>query len=148
MTTMTAKVTPWIEKAACFEPPEPSTFDISPNAVRDAARSAIPTVRGFVVALGGAPRSELWIYVGTTMSFIVGAIPALPGGWGTSDAAYVYFFGKAGLAPSIALAVSLLYRLFWYASGGVGAVLYLLRSHRSAQDSVSAPDAAPSAPNE
>src|ERR1035437_5527021 len=50
-TTMTAKVTPWIEKAACFEPPEPSTFDISPNAVKDSTRSAIPTVRGFVVSM-------------------------------------------------------------------------------------------------
>ena len=66
------------------------------------------------------------------MAFIVGAIPALPGGWGTSDLAYVAFFAKAGLAPSLALGVSLLYRLFWYASAGVGAVLYLLRQHESA----------------
>jgi uncharacterized protein (TIRG00374 family) len=90
-------------------------------------------VRGLVAALGGAPTSELWVYVGTTMAFIVGAIPVLPGGWGTSDLAYVAFFGKAGLAPSLALGVSLLYRLFWYASGGVGAVLYLLRQHRAAR---------------
>ncbi|MGO8996490.1 MAG: lysylphosphatidylglycerol synthase transmembrane domain-containing protein [Polyangiaceae bacterium] len=89
------------------------------------------TIRGFVTALGGTPTSELWVYVGTTMAFIVGAIPALPGGWGTSDAAFVFFFAKAGLAPSLALAVSLVYRLFWYSSGGVGAVLYLLRSHAS-----------------
>jgi glycosyltransferase 2 family protein len=86
-------------------------------------------LRGLVAALGGTPTSELWIYVGTTMAFIVAAIPALPGGWGTSDLAYVTLFAKAGLAPSLALGVSLLYRLFWYASGGVGAVLYLLRQH-------------------
>src|SRR5579863_1460334 len=43
VTTMTAKVTPWIEKAACFEPPEPNTFDISPNAVRDLSRNAMTT---------------------------------------------------------------------------------------------------------
>src|ERR1039457_7496671 len=52
-TTMTAKVTPWIEKAACFDPPEPSTFDISPNAVKDSTRSAIPTVRGFLASIRG-----------------------------------------------------------------------------------------------
>jgi uncharacterized membrane protein YbhN (UPF0104 family) len=86
-------------------------------------------LRGLVTAFGGVPTEEVWIYLGTTMSFIVSAIPALPGGWGTADAAFVFFFGKAGLAPSVALAVSLVYRLFWYASGGVGAVLYLLRSH-------------------
>jgi uncharacterized membrane protein YbhN (UPF0104 family) len=61
------------------------------------------------------------------MAFIVGAIPALPGGWGTGDAAFVFFLSKAGLAPSTALAVGLLYRLFWYCSGGIGVVLYLRR---------------------
>ncbi len=91
----------------------------------------LATIRGFVTALSAVPTSELWVYVGATMSFIVGAIPALPGGWGTSDAAFVLFFTKAGLAASIALATSLLYRLFWYASGAVGAVLYLLRQHAS-----------------
>jgi uncharacterized protein (TIRG00374 family) len=91
-------------------------------------------VRGLVTALGGVPASELWVYVGTTMAFIVSAIPALPGGWGTGDAAFVFFFEKAGLTPSTALAVSLLYRLFWYSSGGVGAVLYLLRSHSTTKE--------------
>jgi uncharacterized membrane protein YbhN (UPF0104 family) len=66
------------------------------------------------------------------MAFFIAVFPALPGGWGTSDAAFVVFFGKAGLAASAALAVSLLYRLFWYSSGGVGAVLYLLRQHGTA----------------
>jgi uncharacterized membrane protein YbhN (UPF0104 family) len=89
------------------------------------------TIRGFVWALGTTPTSELWVYVGATMSFIVGAIPALPGGWGTSDAAFVLFFAKAGIEDPTALTVSLLYRLFWYASGAVGAVLYLLRQHAS-----------------
>jgi uncharacterized membrane protein YbhN (UPF0104 family) len=106
----------------------------------------LATIRGFVVALGKVPTSEVWVYVGATMSFIVGAIPALPGGWGTSDAAFVVFFDKAGLAPSIALGVSLLYRLFWYASGAVGAVLYLLRQHASAispEPALLGPDGAP-----
>jgi uncharacterized membrane protein YbhN (UPF0104 family) len=65
------------------------------------------------------------------------ALPALPGGWGTADAAYVFFFGLAGLRPGLALAVCLLYRLFWYISAAVGAVLQLTRS--SALPSETAP---------
>jgi uncharacterized membrane protein YbhN (UPF0104 family) len=72
------------------------------------------------------------------MAFIVGVLPALPGGWGTSDAAFVFFLGKAGLAAPLALAVSLVYRLFWYASAAVGAVLYLLRPHAAAPAAPSA----------
>jgi uncharacterized membrane protein YbhN (UPF0104 family) len=89
-------------------------------------------IRGIVYALGGEPLLERWVYLGTTMAFIVGVLPALPGGWGTSDAAFVFFLGKAGLAAPLALAVSLVFRLFWYASAAVGAVLYLLRPHAAA----------------
>ena len=84
-------------------------------------------IRGLVFALGATPSGEKWVYVGTAMAFIVGAVPALPGGWGTSDAAYVFFFGRAGLAPAIALAVCLLYRLFWYILAVGGALLYVSR---------------------
>ena len=89
----------------------------------------LATIRGLVVALWGTPGEggEKWIYVGTAMAFIVAAIPALPGGWGTADAAYVFFFGLAGLSTGTALAVCLLYRLFWYLSGVVGAILHIAR---------------------
>jgi uncharacterized membrane protein YbhN (UPF0104 family) len=85
-------------------------------------------IRGLVLALGGAPIQEKWVYVGTAMALIVSALPALPGGWGTADAAYVFFFGLAGLRPGLALAVCLLYRLFWYVLGAVGAILQLAGS--------------------
>jgi uncharacterized membrane protein YbhN (UPF0104 family) len=85
------------------------------------------TIRGIIGALGSPPSSEKWVYVGSAMSFIVGAVPALPGGWGTSDAAWVFFLGKAGLAAGAALAVCLMYRLFWYFSGMLGALLHLFR---------------------
>jgi uncharacterized membrane protein YbhN (UPF0104 family) len=91
----------------------------------------LAVIRGIIAALGATPLVERWVYMGTTMTFIVGSIPALPGGWGTSDAAFVFFLGKAGLAASTALAVGLLYRLFWYSSGAVGVLLYLLRQHAS-----------------
>jgi uncharacterized membrane protein YbhN (UPF0104 family) len=98
------------------------------------------TVRGLVFALGALPAEEKWVYVGTAMAFIVGAIPALPGAWGTADATYVFFFGLAGIAPGPALAVCLLYRLFWYLCAVVGAIL-----HASGAPRVAAPIEADSA---
>jgi hypothetical protein len=84
-------------------------------------------IRGLVFALGVAPMQEQWVYVGAAMAFIVTAIPALPGGWGTADATYVYFFGLGGMAAGVALAVCLLFRLFWYALGVIGAILQVTR---------------------
>jgi uncharacterized membrane protein YbhN (UPF0104 family) len=91
------------------------------------ALANIGVVRGFVAALGGAPSQERWVYVGTVMAFVVSALPAMPGAWGTAEATYVFFFGLAGLAAPVALATSLLFRLFWYISAIVGAILYVTR---------------------
>jgi uncharacterized membrane protein YbhN (UPF0104 family) len=87
------------------------------------AATQFAVIRGLVAALGAAPSQEKWVYVGAAMAFIVGALPLLPGSWGTADAAYVFFFGLGGLSRGVALAVCLLFRLFWYLSGVVGAVL-------------------------
>jgi uncharacterized protein (TIRG00374 family) len=95
----------------------------------------LSVIRGLVYALGQTPGSEKWIFVGTAMAFIVAAVPALPGGWGTADAAYVFFFGLAGLATGTALAVCLMYRLFWYLLGIAGAVLHLTRPRPPARPS-------------
>lgn len=84
-------------------------------------------VRGLVAALGVSPDHEAWITIGTTFAMMVGALPLAPGAWGTTDAAFVFFFGQAGVAPSVAAAVCLLYRVFWYATGLIGAVSALLR---------------------
>jgi uncharacterized protein (TIRG00374 family) len=92
-------------------------------------------IRGIIAALGGAPTEEKWIYVGSAMAFIVAIIPALPGGWGTADAAYVFFLGQAGLTRALSLGLSLLYRLFWYVTGMVGAVLYLFSGGKQKDDS-------------
>jgi glycosyltransferase 2 family protein len=93
------------------------------------------TIRGLVFAVGGAPApaGEKWVYVGTAMAFMVSAVPALPGAWGTGDAAYVFFLGLAGLSAGTALGVSLLYRLFWYLSGIVGALLHVARPRQAIQ---------------
>ena len=83
-------------------------------------------LRGLVHALGGAPVDERWIIVGIAMAMIVTAMPLLPGGWGTADATYVFFFGLAGLTPAVALGVCLLYRAFWYVLAAIGAGLQLV----------------------
>jgi glycosyltransferase 2 family protein len=84
-------------------------------------------IRGLVFALGAVPTEEKWIYIGTAMAFIVSVIPALPGAWGTADLAYVFFFGLGGVGSGVALAVCLLFRLFWYVAGIVGAILRVSR---------------------
>jgi uncharacterized membrane protein YbhN (UPF0104 family) len=84
-------------------------------------------VRGFVAALGAHPQHEAWVFVGTTFSMMVGALPALPGAWGTADAAYVLFLTRSGIAAGVAAAACLLYRTFWYTSAVMGAVLALGR---------------------
>ncbi len=97
------------------------------------ALTQFATVRGLIFAVGGAPSTEKWVYVGTAMAVRVAAVPALPGAWGTGDAAYVFFLGLAGLSAGTALGVSLLYRLFWYVSGVVGALLHVARPRQTGQ---------------
>src|SRR5262249_31404673 len=114
----------------------------APRAIAVAAALSIvvaavqfATIRGLIFAVGGAPRAERWVYGGPGMSFIVAAVPALPGGWGTGDAAYVFFLGLAGLSAGTALGVSLLYRMFWYLSGIIGAVLHVMRPRQVEESS-------------
>jgi uncharacterized membrane protein YbhN (UPF0104 family) len=97
------------------------------------AATQFAVIRGLLWTLGGAPTQEKWVYVGTAMAFIVAAVPALPGAWGTADAAYVFFFGLAGIGSPVALAVSLVYRVFWYLSGVVGAILHMARPRAAAE---------------
>jgi uncharacterized membrane protein YbhN (UPF0104 family) len=81
-------------------------------------------IRSLIIAFGGVPTAEKWVYVGIAMAFVVASLPSLPGGWGTADATYVFFFGWAGLPATTALGVCLVYRLFWYLSGVTGAILH------------------------
>ncbi len=89
------------------------------------ALTQLTTLRGLVFAVGAHPRAEQWIPMGMAMGFLAGSLPGLPGGWGTADAAYVYFFGLGGIAGGSALAVSLLFRMYWYGAAVVGAALQL-----------------------
>jgi uncharacterized membrane protein YbhN (UPF0104 family) len=87
----------------------------------------LAVIRGLCAALGEVPLVERWVYTGAAITFVVGSIPALPGGWGTSDAAIVFFLGRAGIGASTAFAVGLLYRMYWYASAVLGAVLHVIK---------------------
>jgi uncharacterized membrane protein YbhN (UPF0104 family) len=108
--------------------------DGAPRAVRGCvllsfAVSAIQfgVNRGLIAAIGVTPASETAVYVGLTLAFTSAVIPSLPGGWGTVDAAYIYCLGLAGLSSSSALVVCMLFRLFWYLSGALGAILLVVR---------------------
>jgi len=105
------------------------------------AGSQFAVIRGLLLALGAVPTQEKWVYVGAAMAFIVAALPALPGAWGTADVAYVFFFGLAGIAPGAALGVCLLFRLFWYISGVAGALLFLARPRAAAPAPAASPPA-------
>jgi uncharacterized membrane protein YbhN (UPF0104 family) len=87
-------------------------------------------VRGLAYALGSTPTNEAWVYAGGTLAAMVAAVPATPGAWGTADAAYVFFLGHAGIPAPVAAALCLLLRVFWYATGVIGAILALSRRTR------------------
>lgn len=58
------------------------------------------------------------------------AIPLLPGGWGVGELAFAYFFAPVGVAPSEAVALSVVLRLAVLTSGLPGGVLWLVsRNH-------------------
>lgn len=54
-------------------------------------------------------------------------IPLSVGGLGIGQSAYVFFFGLVGIAPALALAVSLLHQVIVYAASVPGAFLWLRR---------------------
>jgi uncharacterized membrane protein YbhN (UPF0104 family) len=85
-------------------------------------------VRGLISVLGVTPGHEALVYVGTTFCMIIAALPVAPASWGTAEAAYVFFLGQAGIPASASAAVCVLYRVFWYASGVLGAASALARS--------------------
>jgi len=123
-------------------------YALSPGALSAIARAVVVSgavslvqllvIRGIIAALGVTPVTESWVFVGSAIAFMVAAVPVLPGGWGTADAAFVFFLARAGIGPETGLAASLLYRSLWYLSGIVGGCLQLARATRN-RPSVAAP---------
>ncbi len=60
---------------------------------------------------------------------LLSAIPLLPGGWGVGELAFAYFFAPVGVAPSEAVALSVVLRLAVLASGLPGGVLWAASKH-------------------
>ena len=102
-------------------------------------------IRGEIYALGIEPSHERWVYIGTAMAFVATALPALPGSWGTAEAAFVFLLAPAGVPAPTAVAVCLLYRLFWYTSGAIGAALLMLRGGATAKETPAPETPAPKA---
>ena len=120
---------PMLEYAAAPDGPRALSKSIGFSLL--VSGSQLLVIRILVAALGGVPSSEAWVVVGTTLTFMVAALPAAPGGWGTTDAAYVYFLGKAAIAAPIAASVCLIFRVLFYALAALGAVLNVSRRKRA-----------------
>lgn len=71
------------------------------------------------------------VVAGIVEAFIVNAIPTVPGGWGTGEAAFVFFLRPAGIAEAQALAASVAFRLSVLPVAAVGVVSLALRARRS-----------------
>lgn len=69
---------------------------------------------------------------------LLSAVPLLPGGWGVGELAFAYFFAPVGVAPSEAVAWSVVFRLAILASGLPGAVLWLLSREHPRRDTMAA----------
>lgn len=122
----------WIRPLVAYAaaPESPSAFARAAGYSLVVSAVQLAVFRGLLHALGATVGSEGWAAAGTTFGFIVGAVPALPGAWGTAEAAFVTFLAPAGVSAPSAAAACLLYRMFWYASGAMGALSALARRAR------------------
>lgn len=110
---------------------------------------------GLVVSLGNHAGTALCAYalaralglsevgVGDALALVpvvslLSAIPLLPGGWGVGELAFAYFFSPLGVAPSEAVALSVVFRLAILASGLPGAVLWLLSRETASRATIAA----------
>lgn len=118
-------VRPMLEYASSKEGPRALFIGLLYSILVSLAQLVV--IRLLVAALGVKPDHETWVYVGTTLGMMVAALPLAPGAWGTADAAYVFFLGQAGVPAPVALSACLVYRMYWYVSGLIGAVLAIAR---------------------
>ena len=84
----------------------------------------------FLAAAHARPPSIAKLVAGIVEAFVVNAIPTVPGGWGTGEAAFVFFLRPAGILESEALAASVAFRLSVLPVALIGVVLLALRARR------------------
>jgi uncharacterized membrane protein YbhN (UPF0104 family) len=87
----------------------------------------------FLAAAHARPASVAKVVAGIVEAFVVNAIPTVPGGWGTGEAAFVFFLRPAGILEAQALAASVAFRLSVLPVAAVGVVSLALRARRSAR---------------
>jgi uncharacterized membrane protein YbhN (UPF0104 family) len=85
----------------------------------------------FLRAAHATPASVAKVVAGIVEAFVVNAIPTVPGGWGTGEAAFVFFLRPAGILEAQALAASVAFRLSVLPVAAVGVVSLALRARRS-----------------
>lgn len=84
----------------------------------------------FLAAAHATIASPGKVVAGIVEAFIVNAIPTVPGGWGTGEAAFVFFLRPAGIGEAQALAASVAFRLSVLPVAAVGVVSLALRARR------------------
>jgi uncharacterized membrane protein YbhN (UPF0104 family) len=85
----------------------------------------------FLAAAHARPASLAKVVAGIVEAFVVNAIPTVPGGWGTGEAAFVFFLRPAGVLEAQALAASVAFRLSVLPIAAIGVVSLALRARRS-----------------
>jgi uncharacterized membrane protein YbhN (UPF0104 family) len=85
----------------------------------------------FLAAAHAQPASVAKVVAGIVEAFVVNAIPTVPGGWGTGEAAFVFFLRPAGVLEAQALAASVAFRLSVLPVAAFGVVSLALRARRS-----------------
>jgi uncharacterized membrane protein YbhN (UPF0104 family) len=79
-----------------------------------------------VAAALNAPVDLIALYALIPAALLIAMIPISFGGWGVREASFVHFLGFAGVAPSAALAISIVYGLTRVLIGAIGGVVWIL----------------------
>ncbi len=91
-----------------------------------------------VGALGFHDLGLLPVLVVVPLATLVAAVPLLPGGWGVGEAAYAWLLSPFGVAPTEAVALSVVLRLALLLVGLPGGLLWVLaRGHPAPEEALS-----------
>ncbi len=97
-----------------------------------------------VAAALGVTVDLVTLFALTPAALLVAMIPVSIGGWGVREASLVHFLGFAGVVPSAALAISIVYGLTRIVIGAVGGVVWVIArrdAYEMAIDAAALPDA-------
>jgi hypothetical protein len=81
---------------------------------------------GAIAAAFNAEIDIAALFAMVPFAFLVAMVPISLGGWGVREAGFIHFLGLAGLAPEIALAISLAFGLLRLAIGALGGIVWVI----------------------